>query len=218
MPKTLEEIQEGYRRRLILPEFPPDGDPLIFTTGCELIIAHGYERVVIGMRGPYVEFLDEHIKRESLFIPGDQRWRFDHFHVGKCYYYEFRTRDSRRIKVYFQKKPVDYADYRIGRWYISPFDLVTDQHPVLVEPLRKEKHDAIQEAQGRDGQAVRKEDVGFKQKARRGIVTGGHVLHLTRRPAFDAANRYSMPDIIPLNWEAFIEALTEARQGEKENG
>ena len=164
MPKTLEEIQEGYRRRLILPEFPIS-DQLIFMTECDLIVARGYERVVIGMRGPYVEFLDEHIIQKSLFVPGDQRWRFDHLHAGKCYYYEFRTRDSRRVKVYLQKKPVDYADYHIGRWYISPFDLVTDQHSELVEPLRKEKHDAIQEAQGRDGQTVRKEDLGHQEPA-----------------------------------------------------
>lgn len=163
--RTLERIQEGYRRRLILSEFPPEGEPPVFMTRCRtLAVATGYRRIVIGMRGPYVEFLDEHIDKSSLFIPGDQMWRTDARFNSRCYYYEFRTRDSCRIKVYLQKRPVGYADYRVGRWYISPFDLVTDRHPVLIEPLER-KRDATQEAQGRDGRAVREEDGGAQAAA-----------------------------------------------------
>lgn len=165
MPKTLEEIQDDYRKRLILPEFP-SGDPQAFMTRARtLVIAEGYERIVIGMRGPYVEFLDEHINQKSLFIPGDQRWRVDPTWCLRVFYWELRTVDSCRVKVYLQRKPVDYADYRVGRWYISPFDLVTDRHPVLIEPLKKGKHGNVQEAPRRDGQAVREENDGSQEPA-----------------------------------------------------
>jgi hypothetical protein len=59
---------------------------------------------------------------------------------------------------------------------------------------------------------VKKEDVGFNKKVARGVSTGGHALHLARTPAFDAKNRFGLPDTLPLNWDAFAEALTEANQ------
>lgn len=148
MAKTLEEIQAAYRARLILPEFPTDDSLVFMTRARTLVVAKGYERIVIGKRGPYVEFLDEHVNQASMFVPPDQIWRFRN---DFCYYCELRTRDSCRVKIYLQKRPVDYADYRVGRWYISPFDLITDKHSVLVEPLRRKKNDQdLQEDAERD--------------------------------------------------------------------
>jgi len=134
MRKTSEEIREGYRQRLVLPEFP-DGDPVEFKTKSGTVIARGYERVVIGNRGPYIEFSLEQMAVENLHIPEDQRWRFA---SDRCYYWEGRTNDDANVKVYRQKATVDYADYRVGMYYISPFELVTDRHSVLVRPLEKD--------------------------------------------------------------------------------
>ena len=133
MPKTSEEIREGYRQRLILPEFPPDGETVVFRTKSGTVVAEGYERVVIGDRGPYVEFSPSHMVMEVFHIPDAQRWRVS----GRCYYIECRTNDEANVKAYRQKATVGYADYKIGMWYISPFDLATDQWSVLIEPLRK---------------------------------------------------------------------------------
>jgi hypothetical protein len=54
---------------------------------------------------------------------------------------------------------------------------------------------------------VRKEDVGFNQKAKRGVEVGEHILHLKRSPAFDAKNRYSLPERLPLDFTALQQAL-----------
>lgn len=165
MARTLEEIQNAYRARLILSEFPEGDSPVFMTQAKTMVVAWGYERVVIGKRGPYVEFLDEHMNQKALFVPPDQMWRF---HADACYYYELRTRDSCRVKIYLQKRSVDYADYRPGRWYISPFDLITDRHPVLVEPLKRKKNDQdLQEDAGRDRHAVRPEDGRSQEDAER---------------------------------------------------
>lgn len=135
MPKTSGEIREGYRQRLILPEFPPDGEPVGFRTKSGTLIAVGYQRVVIGDRGPYVEFAPSHIMKEGWSIPKDQQWRIH----GRCYYVEGRTTDESNVKMYYQKATVGYADYKVGMWYISPFDLATDRWPLLVEPLEGQK-------------------------------------------------------------------------------
>ena len=56
---------------------------------------------------------------------------------------------------------------------------------------------------------VKKQEVGFDKKVARGVATGGHVLHLSRSPSYDAKNRFGLPATIPLSWSAFADALAE---------
>ena len=109
----------------------------LFTkTGLKVSI--GYERIVIGGRGPYVEFTDEQIIQTNLLVPEDQRWRFTN---SNSYYNEYRTSQD-NVKVYHQKKTVDYADYKVGMWYISPFDLKTEG-AFLIEPIRQRTSEGL---------------------------------------------------------------------------
>lgn len=59
-----------------------------------------------------------------------------------------------------------------------------------------------------DEVSVRKTDVGFNKEARRAVAKGERKLFVSRTPAFDAKNRYGMPDSIPLSWSAFADAIT----------
>lgn len=132
MLNVTEEIRQKYRNRLILPEFPVANEVIEFVTKSGTIIAKGYERVVIGDRGPYIEFSTSQMEK-AWHIPKEQRWRIK----GRCYYIECRTNDEANVKIYYQKAEVDYADYKVGMWYISPFDLLTDKYPTLISPLEK---------------------------------------------------------------------------------
>ena len=51
------------------------------------------------------------------------------------------------------------------------------------------------------------EDLGFKKTRSRGVATGQRVLCTTETPAYIAKNRYALPDELPLNWQAFADAL-----------
>lgn len=99
------------------------GNMVYFFTESKLLIANGFNRLVIGERGPYVEFLPSQIIWENAFVPSDEIWRLLH---AECYYIEFRSKCKSHVKIYFQKKQVTYADYKIGLIYISPDDLVPD--------------------------------------------------------------------------------------------
>lgn len=57
---------------------------------------------------------------------------------------------------------------------------------------------------------------GFKEDRTRAITTGKRVLRLTGAPAFDAGNRYSLPDSIELIWSEYEGALKAARNPNKE--
>jgi len=83
------------------------------------VIAERYQRVVIGQRGPYIEFTKNQIIDSQLYIPKNQLYRLSD---PKVYYIEFRTLEN-NVKVYYQMRTVAYADYLINHFYISPFDL-----------------------------------------------------------------------------------------------
>lgn len=57
---------------------------------------------------------------------------------------------------------------------------------------------------------ISKTEVGFKKEIARGTGTGRRLLHTTEKPAYQAKNRYSLPDTIGLSWAAFDEALQSA--------
>jgi hypothetical protein len=113
-----------YEERLLIPV---DGNSSIsfFGHGGNLL-AIGYTRVVIGQRGPYIEF-DPHMLNWNEWIECGELNKKHH------YYLEYRS-IADNIKAYKQKITVDYADYLIGKIYISPFDLLTIDG-VIIKPL-----------------------------------------------------------------------------------
>ena len=88
-------------------------------------ITTGFNRVVHGERGSYVEFETEHLIKENVSIPNNQKWRTTSKWHKKVYYYEYRTNDD-SIMLYFQRKTVSYADYIVGKWYVSLEDIKTE--------------------------------------------------------------------------------------------
>jgi hypothetical protein len=79
-----------------------------------------------------------------------------------------------------------------------------------VGKLLQEWADVIGFAQLDTVTKVEKEQ-GFKQERTRALTTGRRVIRLTGSPAFDAGNRYGLPDTIDLTWEAYEQALNQAR-------
>lgn len=56
---------------------------------------------------------------------------------------------------------------------------------------------------------VKKDKQAFDKDGRaRGVSTGRRLLHLTEKPSHVAKNRYGMPDTVPLNWSALVDAMT----------
>lgn len=53
---------------------------------------------------------------------------------------------------------------------------------------------------------TRKSEVGHKQTVTRGVGAGTRLIALEERPAYHAKNRYNLPHILPLSWDAFAAA------------
>lgn len=130
----------NYEERLIIPI--TKSDTFLFTINNNKSICNGYERIVIGERGPYIEFIENQLHLDMFHIPPCEEYRL---RSDKVHYIEYRSIID-NVKMYYQKKRVDYADYIPGKYYISPFglyiksnELFTDKK-VCITPLRKKLH------------------------------------------------------------------------------
>ena len=118
-----------YKEMLTIPL--DDGSNIPLCVNVPIVISNGYNRIVIGQRGPYIEFNKNDIFEKELYIPKSQLYRLSD---PKVYYIEFRTIEG-EAKVYYQMRSVAYADYKIGYFYISPSDLYkVDGTPCIVLP------------------------------------------------------------------------------------
>lgn len=111
-----------------------DGGVQSLFTADRTLVCGGYERIVIGGRGPYVEIADVQLNGSSLVVPAEEKHRLGN---DIFYYDEYRTTDDSYVKVYHQKKLVSYAEYKIGFYYVDPADLFLENGtPVLVRPTK----------------------------------------------------------------------------------
>lgn len=123
-------------------KIPLEGDQNTrFETSTGLHVATGYIRIVMGDKGPYIEFLPDHLILDNLHIPEDKCWKLTPKWREKVDYIEWRTNDDANVKVYDQLKTVDYADYKVGLQYISPFDLCVNGEPVITKLGKKKNED-----------------------------------------------------------------------------
>ena len=121
-------MAKSYAKRL---KIPLDGrDKLALYSKSGTLLSKGYRRVVLGGRGPYVEFTVDQIQILEFEIPEEEKYRLTN---NVSFYIEYRSKDQDYVKLYHQKRTVAYADYKIGLYYISPFDLYMQDHlPTIV--------------------------------------------------------------------------------------
>lgn len=119
--KPLPKDESGLVRGVFLKQLkiPVDGDSTTkFINRAKTLVATGYNRVVIGDYGPYVEFTESQIQIKNI----KSRWDNNPSKLVK--YIWMQTDDKLKTKVYYQKLTVPYADYKVGMYYVSPWDLL----------------------------------------------------------------------------------------------
>jgi hypothetical protein len=107
-------MSTDYKKRLKIPLGGANFQ--LYTRNGELL-ANRYDRVVIGARGPYIE-----VKNDYDMVLANLKHIAEADGAEHYYFEEWRSlKDD--VMVYHQLHTVDYADYRVGCWYISPFEL-----------------------------------------------------------------------------------------------
>lgn len=90
-----------------------------------VLFANQFIRVVHGGRGDYVEFNEEQILSPLISRFGNDVKE----KTSEHYYYWMYPESDRNTKVYFQLKTVKYADYKIGKYYVSPNEFKSFRDP-----------------------------------------------------------------------------------------
>ena len=86
----------------------------------DTMIAVDYRRIVYGDYGAYVEIEPNDMTLSNL------EYRFGNRPTRPVKYLWMQTVDSLKTKVYHQQGTVRYADYIVGMYYVSPFDIKQD--------------------------------------------------------------------------------------------
>lgn len=84
------------------------------------LICNGYDRIVIGDYGAFIEFSSEHAMSSNFIIKKGQEYRVnDERYKNNVKYIWLTIDDDSDIKIYFQKRKVSYADYKPEKYYVS---------------------------------------------------------------------------------------------------
>lgn len=88
------------------------------------VIANGYNRIVIGDYGAFVEFSRVQVLMRRLKIKEGQVYRVEDPRYAEHVKYLWLTADDDSdVKVYDQKRSVEYADYKPGMLYVSVYEV-----------------------------------------------------------------------------------------------
>ena len=108
-----------------LPEWcNVSGDTISLETADGTVITNGYNRIVIGDYGAFVEFSRVQACMRRLEIKEGQMYRAkDPRYAEHVKYLWLTADDGSDVKVYDQKRPVEYADYKPGMLYVSVYEV-----------------------------------------------------------------------------------------------
>lgn len=99
---------------------------LLHTFVRTVTFSNGFQRLVIGDHGPYIEMDSISILTQPKL---GQEWRI----MSRTAKYEWHIPlRHREVKIYRQLNPVGYADYRVGMFYVCPYELFN------VEPIDRD--------------------------------------------------------------------------------
>ncbi len=100
----------------------PDATPILTLNGTEF--ASGFTRAVIGDYGAFLEINGSQINRDVIQVQSGQEYRLREPRYAEHIKYVWMTvPDGSGIKIYWQQRTVEYADYKSGMYYVSPFEI-----------------------------------------------------------------------------------------------
>ena len=128
--KKLPFLQSACQRLWYYDHLPSwcniNGDSCILYAG-SLPIANGYKRIVIGDYGAYIEISPSQIIGKNIMIKPGEEYRKEERYKNVKYYWLCPLTDE-KVKIYWQRHTVSYADYQPMMFYVSPYEVNNEQN------------------------------------------------------------------------------------------
>ena len=110
-----------------------DPNKPLYTLEGELI-ANGFERMVVGDYGAYLEYdLSQVPNGVKYIIPDKQKYRLLPNYKKRIKYIWYEMPMS-KSKIYWQLRGVSYADYKAKKFYVSPYEVIQLEEGEFVRP------------------------------------------------------------------------------------
>ena len=124
LPKEIsEKVRNIYYTNI--PEFLNlSGDTITLYSAGFTPICNGYDRIVIGDYGAFIEFSEEQIASEFVIKKGQEYRVNDEKYKKNIKYIWLTIDDCSDIKIYLQKRKVSYADYKPKKYYVSVHEVL----------------------------------------------------------------------------------------------
>lgn len=126
LPILVSEFAIDYYKKNIPKQLLINGDNKFkIYSKQNTLISIGYNRIVIGDYGAFIEFDEKQVVKENICIKKGQEYRIYQDKYKKNVKYIWLTaKDGSEIKIYLQQKTVTYADYIPKMFYVSHYDIL----------------------------------------------------------------------------------------------
>lgn len=125
--KKLHDHLQGRVRQVYIDHLPQglvitgDDEITLFSLS-GIPISKGYDRIVIGDYGAFIEISPDKAYLDNFKIQPGQEYRQTDKYKDNVKY-DWYTTKNEDIKIYFQKKTVMYADYLPNKIYVCPYEI-----------------------------------------------------------------------------------------------
>jgi len=124
----LDKETSDYYRKIYIENIPKflklDGDSIALYTSNGMCICNGYDRIVVGDYGAFIEYNKSQAISENYMIKKGQEYRiYDNKYSKSVKYHWYTIKDGSDVKIYWQRRKVNYADYLPNRYYVSPHEV-----------------------------------------------------------------------------------------------
>lgn len=123
-PLFSEEARTLYKATIPewLEKADPKATPICTLKGTEF--ASGYTQIVVGDYGAFLEIDGNQINKDVFQVQQGQEYRLiDPRYAEHVKYIWMTVPDGSSVKIYWQQRAVEYADYIPGMYYVSPFEI-----------------------------------------------------------------------------------------------
>ena len=122
-PEMSKQVRAIYKRYTDMLDLNPS-KPLYTHNGIK--IAEGFERLVIGDYGAYIEYDLSQVPAGMRYSvePGQEYRKLPGWRDRVKYIWYTVPYSEPHVKIYWQLKTVSYADYKRKKFYISPFEVL----------------------------------------------------------------------------------------------
>jgi hypothetical protein len=126
LPDALSESCREFYTESIPSYLKMEGDSTALYSLDGTKFANGYERIVVGDYGAFIEIAKSDMINDVLKVSPGQEYRLSSPYIDNVKYIWLTPKDKSNAKIYKQLRTVSYADYKADMFYVCPYEVTLE--------------------------------------------------------------------------------------------